>query len=143
MFKALKSYNEGGIPIGGALVSNETGEVLGASHNMRVQKNSPTLHGEMAALEKIGRLSAVEYQNTTMVTTLSPCSMCSGAIVLYKIPRVVIAENETFMGAESWLRDNGVEIVYANDEKCKQLLQKFIDKHPEIWNEDIGVPDTK
>ena len=127
---------EGGVPIGGALVAD--GAVLGAGHNRRVQLGSPIRHGEMDALEVAGRLPASVYRRATMYTTLSPCDMCTGAILLYGIPRVVMGENETFVGGEDYLRSRGVEVVNLESEVCKQLMRDFIHDHPEIWNEDIG-----
>ncbi|KAJ3872834.1 cytidine deaminase-like protein [Lentinula edodes] len=136
--QARKSFNEGGIPIGCSLLS-VNGAILGAGHNQRIQKSSPTLHGEIAALEDAGRLKAGVYRDATIYTTLSPCSMCTGAILLYKIPRVVIGENKTFsMGGEDLLRSHGVEVVVLDNEECKELMAKFISEKPEEWNEDIG-----
>ena len=135
--QALKSYREGGIPIGSVLVHN--GTIIGQGHNQRVQKGSAILHGEMDALEKAGRQPAHVYQECTIYTTLSPCSMCSGAILLYGIPKVVIGENKTFMGAEKWLQENGVELELVNSTECIQLMEKFITEKPNLWNEDIGV----
>lgn len=131
-------YNTGGIPIGGALI-HEDGTVLGRGHNQRFQKDSATLHGETDTLEKAGRLKGSLYKKCTMYTTLSPCYMCSGACILYGIKRVVVGENETFMGAEELLRSKGVEVVVMKDAKCKELMQRFIKERPEDWNEDIGV----
>jgi cytosine deaminase len=129
--------DEGGVPIGAALVAD--GRVLGAGHNRRVQQGSAIRHGETDALEEAGRLPASVYRRATMYTTLSPCDMCTGAILLYGIPRVVIGENRTFMGGEDLLRANGVEIVNMDNEECHRLMQEFIAEHPEIWNEDIGA----
>jgi cytosine deaminase len=128
--------DEGGVPIGAALVAD--GQVLGAGHNRRVQQGSAIRHGETDALEEAGRLAASVYRRATMYTTLSPCDMCTGAILLYGIPRVVIGENRTFMGAEDLLRSRGVEVVNLDSAECKALMDKFIAEHPEIWNEDIG-----
>jgi cytosine deaminase len=128
--------DEGGVPIGGALVAD--GKVLGAGHNRRVQLGSPIRHGETDALEVAGRLPASVYRRSTMYTTLSPCDMCTGAILLYEIPRVVMGENETFVGGEDYLRSRGVEVVNLDSDECKQLMREFIAAHPEIWNEDIG-----
>ena len=127
---------EGGVPIGAALVID--GEVVGAGRNRRVQEGSAIKHGETDALENAGRLRAGVYRRATMYTTLSPCHMCTGAILLYEIPRVVIGENRTFLGAEDLLREHGVEVVVADSEECYRLMQEFIAEHPEIWNEDIG-----
>lgn len=127
---------EGGIPIGAALVAD--GRVLGAGRNRRVQLGSAIRHGETDALEMAGRLPASVYRRTTMYTTLSPCHMCTGAILLYGIPRVVLGENRTFLGAEDLLRAHGVEVVNLDSEECYRLMQEFIAEHPELWNEDIG-----
>jgi len=135
--EAKKGYNEGGIPIGSVLVHN--GKIIGRGHNRRVQKGSVILHGEMDALENAGRLPAKVYQNSTLYTTLSPCPMCSGTILLYGIPKVVIGENETFMGEEELLRTRGVEVIMVNNDQCKQLMKSFIESNPTLWNEDIGV----
>ena len=128
--------SEGGVPIGAALVVD--GEVLGAGRNRRVQQGSAIRHGETDALENAGRLPASVYRRVTMYTTLSPCHMCTGAILLYEIPRVVLGENRTFMGAEDLLRSHGVEVVNVDSQECVRLMQEFIAEHPEIWNEDIG-----
>jgi len=135
--EAQLGAKEGGIPIGSVLVYK--GQIIGRGHNRRVQEGSAILHGEMDALEKAGRQPASVYQECTIYTTLSPCSMCSGAILLYGIPKVVIGENETFMGDEEHLRDRGVETTVLNDRRCIQLMQNFILKHPELWFEDIGT----
>ena len=134
--QARLGRSEGGIPIGAALVVD--GEVLGAGHNRRVQLGSPIRHGETDALEVAGRLPASVYRRATMYTTLSPCHMCTGAILLYEIPRVVLGENRTFMGAEDLLRERGVEVVNLDSEECYRLMQDFIAEHPELWYEDIG-----
>jgi cytosine deaminase len=134
--EARAGLAEGGIPIGAALVVD--GEVLGAGHNRRVQLGSPIRHGETDALEVAGRLPASVYRRATMYTTLSPCHMCTGAILLYEIPRVVLGENRTFLGAEDLLRAHGVEVVNADSDECYRLMQDFIAEHPELWNEDIG-----
>lgn len=134
--EARKGYAEGGIPIGSVLVHD--GNILGRGHNKRVQQGSPTLHGEMDALENAGRLPAKVYRESVLYTTLSPCSMCTGAILLYGIPKVVIGENSTFMGEEQLLKDRGVEVVVLDNEDCKELMQEFIRTKPELWNEDIG-----
>lgn len=128
--------DEGGVPIGAVLVAD--GRVLGAGHNRRVQLGSAIRHGETDALEAAGRLPASVYRRATMYTTLSPCDMCTGAILLYGIPRVVLGENRTFMGAEDLLRSRGVEVVDLDAAECKALMDAFIAAHPEIWNEDIG-----
>jgi cytosine/creatinine deaminase len=129
--------SEGGVPIGAALIADD-GTVLGVGRNRRVQQNSAIRHGETDALEQAGRLPATIYRRSTMVTTLSPCDMCSGAIMLYGIPRVVIGENRTFVGGEEALRARGVEIVNLDSQECVDLMNEFIAAHPEIWNEDIG-----
>lgn len=134
--QARISRDEGGVPIGAALVVD--GAVVGAGHNRRVQQGSAIRHGETDALEEAGRLAASVYRRSTMYTTLSPCDMCTGAILLYGIPRVVIGENRTFMGAEDLLRSRGVEVVNLDSAECKALMDDFIAAHPDIWNEDIG-----
>jgi cytosine/creatinine deaminase len=128
--------DEGGIPIGAALVVD--GEVVATGRNRRVQMGSAIRHGETDALENAGRLSASVYRRATMVTTLSPCDMCTGAILLYGIPRVVIGENRTFLGGEDLLRSRGVEVVVLDSPECVQLMTQFITAHPQLWNEDIG-----
>lgn len=127
---------EGGIPIGSVLVYKN--EIIGRGHNHRVQKGSAILHGEMDALENAGRQPASVYSQCTLYTTLSPCSMCSGAILLYKIPKVVIGENQTFLGEEELLKERGVEVVVLDNEECKRIMNEFIESNPELWNEDIG-----
>ena len=129
---------EGGIPIGAALAEGD--RVLGVGHNRRVQMGSAIRHGETDCLENVGRLPASVYAGSTMATTLSPCDMCTGAILLYGIPRVVIGENSTFYGGEDYLRSRGVDVVVVDDAECKQLMRDFIAANPELWNEDIGVP---
>ena len=129
---------EGGIPIGAALAQGD--RVLGVGHNRRVQMGSAIRHGETDCLENVGRLPASVYAGSTMATTLSPCDMCTGAILLYGIPRVVIGENSTFYGGEDYLRSRGVEVVVVDDAECKQLMRDFIAANPELWNEDIGEP---
>lgn len=128
---------EGGIPIGSVLVID--GEIVGRGHNQRVQQGSAILHAEMDALENAGRLTAKEYQRATLYSTLSPCDMCSGTALLYKIPKVVIGENVTFQGPEDYVRSRGVELVILHNEECIQLMNDFIAARPELWNEDIGV----
>lgn len=135
--QARKSYAEGGIPIGSVLVHD--GKIIGAGHNQRIQKGSPILHGEMDALENAGRLPAAVYRQSTLYTTLSPCPMCSGTILLYGIPKVVVGENRTFMGEEDWLRSKGVEVVVVDSPACFDLMQTFIREKPAEWGEDIGV----
>lgn len=135
--QARKSLSEGGIPIGAVLVCD--GQIIGHGHNCRVQTGSAIDHGEMNCLRNAGRLPAKVYQTCTIYSTLSPCPMCSGAIVLYKIPRVVVGENRTFLGAEEYMRANGIQVEVVQDTECIQLMTEFIRAHPELWNEDIGV----
>jgi len=134
--EARQGKEEGGIPIGSVLVHN--GEVLGRGHNRRVQKGSVVLHGEMDALENAGRQPASVYRECTIYTTLSPCPMCTGAILLYRIPRVVIGENTTFVGAEELLHAAGVEVDVLEDLECIEMMTRFIEENPTLWNEDIG-----
>ena len=138
--EAKAGLAEGGIPIGAALIVD--GKVLARGHNKRIQLGSPTRHGETDCLENAGRQPATVYLRSTMVTTLSPCDMCTGAILLYKIPRVIIGENRTFYGGEDYLRSRGVEVILADDEECVQLMSDFIDANPVLWNEDIGEEDA-
>lgn len=135
--EAKDGLAEGGIPIGSVLVYR--GTILGRGHNRRVQQESAILHGEMDALEHAGRQPAAVYRESVLYTTLSPCPMCSGAIILYGIPRVVIGENSTFMGEEELLRSRGVQVEVLQDEECISLMTAFIQARPELWNEDIGV----
>ncbi|HEY1342649.1 MAG TPA: nucleoside deaminase [Bryobacteraceae bacterium] len=135
--QARKSLAEGGIPIGSVLMHE--GRIIGRGHNCRVQTGSPIDHGEMNCLRNAGRLPASVYRNCTIYSTLSPCPMCSGAIVLYKIPRVVVGENRTFLGAEEYMRANGVQVNVIQDAECIDLMTEFIRKSPELWHEDIGV----
>ncbi len=134
--EAQTGLQEGGIPIGSVLVYR--GQILGRGHNKRVQQKSVTLHGEMDALENAGRQPASVYRECTLYTTLSPCPMCTGAILLYGIPKVVIGENQTFLGSEELLKENGVEVIVKNDPTCIQLMEEFIAQNPALWNEDIG-----
>jgi cytosine/creatinine deaminase len=134
--QARKSLAEGGIPIGSVLVHE--GRIIGRGHNCRVQTGSPIDHGEMNCFRNAGRLPASVYRECTIYSTLSPCSMCSGAIVLYKIPRVVVGENRTFRGAEDYMRASGVQVDVVQDPECIQLMEEFIRGHPQLWNEDIG-----
>jgi cytosine deaminase len=134
--EARAGRDEGGIPIGAALAVE--GRVIGAGHNRRVQRGSPILHGETDALEAAGRQPAAVYRRATMYTTLSPCDMCTGAILLYGIRRVVIGEHRTFLGSEDLLRQRGVEVVILDDPECVRMMEDFIAAHPELWNEDIG-----
>ena len=135
--EAEAGLREGGIPVGSILVYR--GQIIGRGHNRRVQKKSAVLHGEMDALENAGRQAAAVYRECTIYTTLSPCAMCSGAILLYGIPKVVVAENRTFLGEELLLKSRGVDVVVLNDEKCKSMMDEFIRQNPTLWNEDIGV----
>lgn len=128
---------EGGIPIGAVLAHDN--RIIGRGHNRRVQRGSATLHGEMDALEQAGRQPALVYRACTMYTTLSPCAMCAGAILLYGIPRVVIGENRTFMGEEELLRSRGVHVEVVQDPRCIRLMEQFIAEHPQLWREDIGI----
>jgi cytosine deaminase len=134
--EAQKGFVEGGIPIGSALFLE--GTLLGSGRNQRVQQDDPILHAEMRCLQQAGRQSADVYRRSTLVTTLSPCDMCTGAILLYGIPRVVIGENQTFMGNEELLRSRGVKVVLLDDPASRALMQAFIAREPELWNEDIG-----
>ena len=135
--EAETGLREGGIPIGSVLVHD--GRILGRGHNRRVQQKSPTLHGEMDALERAGRQPAAVYRSSILYTTLSPCAMCSGAILLYGIPAIVIGENRTFRGEEDLLVARGVALTVLQDRSCIEMMTRFIDAHPELWNEDIGV----
>jgi len=135
--EALLGLSEGGIPIGSVLVYK--GVIIGRGHNRRVQKGSAILHGEMDALENAGRQPAHVYRDATLYTTLSPCPMCSGAINLYGIPRVVVGENLTFLGEEEWLRASGITVDVLQDHQCVQMMSEFIAANPDLWNEDIGV----
>jgi cytosine/creatinine deaminase len=135
--EARKGKAEGGIPIGSALVYR--GQIIGRGHNRRVQRGSPVFHAEMDALENAGRQAASVYRESTLYTTLSPCAMCSGAVVLYGIPHVVIGENISFMGEEEWLKGHGVKLEVVQAEECIVLMREFILSHPELWNEDIGI----
>ena len=135
--EAQQGYDEGGIPIGSVIVHR--GEIIGRGHNRRLQRGSPTLHGEIDALENAGRRSARVYRESVLYTTLSPCSMCSGAILLYGIPTVIVGENRTFMGEEELLRARGVKVEVRDDPRCAELMERFIRERPDVWNEDIGV----
>jgi cytosine deaminase len=135
--EAQRGLDEGGIPIGSVLVHN--GSILGRGHNRRIQRGSPTLHGEMDALENAGRQPAQVYRESVLYTTLSPCAMCSGAILLYGIPTVIVGENRTFRGEEDLLRSRGVSVTVLQDSRCIDLMTRFISAHPDLWNEDIGV----
>jgi cytosine/creatinine deaminase len=134
--EAEQGRAEGGIPIGSVLVHR--GRIIGRGHNRRMQQGSVVLHGEMDALERAGRQPAAIYRDSVIYTTLSPCPMCTGAIILYGIPKVVVGENRTFMGAEDLLRKNGVEVVVLQEPRCVAMMEDFIATHPKLWNEDIG-----
>lgn len=134
--EANKGLEEGGIPIGSVLVIDE--EIVGRGHNRRVQNGSAILHAEMDCIENAGRLKASDYKKATLYSTLSPCDMCSGTALLYKIPKIVIGENETFKGPEDYLRSRGVELVILNNPECIKLMEDFIKAKPKLWNEDIG-----
>ncbi|WP_342679469.1 nucleoside deaminase [Methanofollis sp. UBA420] len=134
--EARQGRAEGGIPIGSVLVID--GKIVGRGHNRRVQKDSAILHAEMDCLENAGRLKPEDYRRAVLYSTLSPCDMCSGTVLLYKIPRVVIGENRTFQGSEEYLRTRGVDVVVLDDEECVRLMTEFIAANPELWNEDIG-----
>ncbi len=134
--EAKIGIEEGGIPIGSVLVHN--GKIIGRGHNRRIQKGSPILHGEMDALENAGRQAAKVYQESVLYTTLSPCAMCSGAILLYGIPKVIIGENKTYMGEEELLKSRGVEVHVLNNKTCIDMMENFIENHPKLWDEDVG-----
>jgi len=135
--EAELGLKEGGIPIGSVLVIDN--KIVGRGHNRRVQKGSAILHAEMDCLENAGRLKARDYQRAILYSTLSPCDMCSGTVLLYKIPRIVIGENKTFRGPEDYTQSRGVKLEVLQDERCIELMKKFIKERPELWNEDIGV----
>ena len=135
--EAKIGLSEGGIPIGSVLVIDD--KIVGRGHNRRVQNGSPILHAEMDCLENAGRLTAGDYARATLYSTLSPCDMCSGTALLYKIPRIVIGENKTFRGPEEYLRGRGVDLQVINDPECIELMRQVISDRPELWNEDIGV----
>ncbi len=138
--QAVKSRNEGGIPIGSALMDAK-GVIVALGHNLRVQSGDPTAHAETVCIRNAGRRR--DWHTLTMATTLSPCAMCSGTAVLHKIPRLLIAENTTFMGREDWLTAEGVQILRFNEQRCIDLMREFIKARPELWNEDIGIPPSK
>ena len=135
--EAEKGMAAGGIPIGSVLVIDD--QIVGRGHNQRVQKGSAVFHAEMDCLENAGRISAADYRRATLYSTLSPCDMCSGAVLLYGIPKIVIGENRTFSGPEDYVKSRGVEVVVVDNPKCRQLMETFIKNNPELWNEDIGV----
>lgn len=134
--EAVLGRDEGGIPIGSVLVIDE--EIVGRGHNRRVQQGSAILHAEMDCFENAGRLTARDYRRATLYSTLSPCDMCSGTSLLYRIPRIVIGENRTFQGPEDYVRSRGVQLEIVQDETCIDLMRQFIAQHPQLWNEDIG-----
>ena len=135
--EAQKGIAEGGIPIGSVLVID--GEIVGRGHNRRVQSGSPVLHAEMDCLENAGRIKAEDYRRATLYSTLSPCDMCSGAALLYGIPKIVVGENYTFRGPEEYVRSRGVEVQVKNSHECRAMMEEFIANNPTLWNEDIGV----
>jgi cytosine deaminase len=135
--EAERGLAEGGIPIGSVLVYD--GRIIGRGHNRRIQRQSPVLHAEMDALENAGRQPAPVYRASVLYTTLSPCAMCSGAILLYRIPRIVVGENRTFLGEEALLRSRGVIVDVVDDPTCLALMTRFVEDHPQLWNEDIGI----
>lgn len=135
--EAIAGRDEGGIPIGAVIVIDD--EIVGRGHNRRVQKGSAILHAELDAIENAGRLTAGQYARATLYSTLSPCDMCSGMALLYKIPRVIVGENETFQGPEQYLRSRGVELSVVGDRRCVELMRGFIDRAAQLWDEDIGV----
>jgi cytosine deaminase len=134
--EARQGLREGGIPIGSVLVMD--GRIVGRGHNRRIQKGSAVLHAEMDCLENAGRLTARDYRRAVLYSTLSPCDMCSGAVLLYRIPKVIIGENQTFRGPEDYVRSRGVELDIVNDAECIRLMREFIAENPALWNEDIG-----
>lgn len=135
--EAKQGLNEGGIPIGSVLVID--GKIVARGHNRRVQRGSSVLHAEMDCLENAGRLTAADYSRATLYSTLSPCDMCSGAVLLYKIPTVIVGENKTFQGPEEYVRSRGVDVKLLQDDACIKLMEDFIHDKPQLWNEDIGV----
>jgi cytosine deaminase len=135
--EALKGLKEGGIPIGSVLVKD--GRIIGRGHNRRIQKRSAILHAEMDCLEKAGRLEARDYKKCVLYSTLSPCDMCTGAVLLYKIPAIVIGENRTFKGPEAYSKRRGIKIVNLDMKQCRDMMERFIRENPRLWNEDIGV----
>lgn len=134
--EARKGMAVGGIPIGSVLVID--GQIVGRGHNQRVQKGSAILHAEMHCLENAGRIKASDYRRGTLYSTLSPCDMCSGAVLLYGIPKVIIGENRTFRGPEDYVKSRGVEVIVVDNQECRKLMETFIENNPELWNEDIG-----
>jgi len=137
IIEAQTGLQEGGIPIGSVIVHH--GKIIGRGHNRRIQKGSVVLHAEMDALESAGRQLASVYKECALYTTLSPCPMCTGAILLYGIPKVIIGENKTYVGGEELLREKGIEVIVVNNKKCIEMMERFIKSNPRLWNEDIGV----
>ena len=135
--QAIKSLREGGIPIGSALLDVD-GNVVAAGHNGRVQSGDPTAHAETVCIRRAGRRR--DWHTLTLASTLSPCAMCTGTAILHQIPRVIIGENKTFLGREDWMNQEGVQVVVVQDQRCIDLMERFIAEHPELWNEDIGIP---
>lgn len=135
--EAKKGLHENGIPIGSVLVIDN--RIVGRGHNRRVQNGSAILHAEMDCIERAGRLKASDYLRSTLYSTLSPCDMCSGTALLYKIPRIIVGENQTFQGPEQYLRSRGVDLEILNESECVELMRAFIEARPELWNEDIGI----
>lgn len=138
--QACKSLNEGGIPIGSALM-NQAGEIVSAGHNERVQSDDPTAHAETVCIRNAGRRR--DWHTLTLASTLSPCAMCTGTAILHRIPRVIIGEHQTFMGREDWLKGESVEVILADDPRCIEMMEKFIAERPDLWDEDIGVPPSE
>ncbi|NHI90209.1 MAG: nucleoside deaminase [Candidatus Thorarchaeota archaeon] len=134
--EAKKGLADGGVPIGSVLVIDD--KIVGRGHNQRIQKGSAVLHAEMDCLENAGRLTAKDYKRSVLFSTLSPCDMCSGAVLLYGIPKVIVGENKTFQGPEQYVRSRGVEVVVLDDPECIRMMEKFIKENPILWNEDIG-----
>ena len=137
--EATIGFNEGGLPIGSVLVDPQ-GNIVARGHNLRVQTGDPTAHAEVACIRNAGRRR--DWHTMTLVSTLSPCIMCTGTSLLYKIPRIIIGENENFKGAEDLFSEHGCTVIHANDQRCIQLMQKFIEQFPDLWNEDIGIPKS-
>lgn len=135
--QAIKSRDEGGIPIGSALIDQQ-GNIVAAGHNERVQSGDPTAHAETVCIRSAGRRR--DWHTLTLASTLSPCAMCTGTAILHQIPRVIIGEHRTFMGREDWMGQEGVEVIVVDDPRCIELMERFIADHPELWNEDIGIP---
>jgi cytosine/creatinine deaminase len=137
--QALKSRDEGGIPIGAALIAPD-GTIVARGHNLRVQTGDPTAHAETVCIRNAGRRR--DWHTLTLASTLSPCAMCSGTAILHRIPRIIIGENRSFLGREDWLRAEGIQLIIADDPACIELMETFIRDHPDLWNEDIGIPPS-